>query len=320
MKYFILSFLFILVSRLGVFASQKVERPDTVQIGSYLISVHDINFKDKEYIVRFWVWMLYSNQDFDFEHRIEVPNAKSIEVQDKMIDSVQGKIWVLMKLRCVMKQSWSVNDFPFDTQKLEIKIENSEFDTRKLVFTPLKKGNFYDPEMVLDGWRIKSFQTSTSKSNYETDFGDVSLKEARSAYSAYNIKLEIERSAWWLFLKIFVGMYIAFFIAFISLFVKIDNVEPRFSLPVGGLFGSVGNKYIIDSILPETSTFTLADTLHALTFFCIFIIIANSVFALKNFHNGKKALARKIDLSGRVLIFIAYGFINFLAIAFAVFG
>lgn len=60
-------------------------------------------------------------------------------------------------------------------------------------------------------------------------------------------------------------MYIAFLISVISFTIQVQELEPRFGLPVGGLFATVGNKYIIDSILPETSAFTLVDTLHTLT-------------------------------------------------------
>ena len=30
--------------------------PDTVKVGVYFISLHDIDFRQKEYTVRFWLW------------------------------------------------------------------------------------------------------------------------------------------------------------------------------------------------------------------------------------------------------------------------
>ncbi len=73
-------------------------------------------------------------------------------------------------------------------------------------------------------------------------------------FSTFNIEMDIERNAWGLFLKIFIGMYIAFLISVISFTPHPSELEPRFGLPVGGLFAAVGNKYIIDSLLPESST------------------------------------------------------------------
>ena len=42
---------------------------------------------------------------------------------------------------------------------------------------------------------------------------------------------------------------------------------------MGSLFAVIGNKYIIDSSLPETTSFTLVDTLHGFTLFAILIVV-----------------------------------------------
>jgi hypothetical protein len=38
-----------------------------------------------------------------------------------------------------------------------------------------------------------------------------------------------------------------------------DGIDSRFGLSVGSLFAVIGNKYIIDSSLPESTSFTLVD-------------------------------------------------------------
>ena len=296
---------------LGFQTARSQSVPDTVEIGSYVISLHDLNFHDKEYDARFWVWMIYKNPEFDFAHRVEVPNAKDMEIQDIMTDTLPGnKIWVLMKLKCTMKQNWRVHNFPFDKQRLEINIENSEYDTRKLVFKVDTSGKHFDPKFVLDGWKISNFNTTAQNSRYETDFGDPTLGRDVSEYASYVISLELNRNAWGLFLKLFIGMYISFLIALISFNVDQGDSGPRFELPVGGLFGSIGNKYIIDTILPESSLFTLVDSLHALTFIGIFIILAISVYSLQVFDKGQKERARRIDRMGRNWILGTYFLAN----------
>src|SRR6478735_2051064 len=88
--------------------------PDTVKVGAYVISVHDINFHEKEYTMRFWLWFLYSNPDFNFATQLDIPNAKSIDQPDIIVDSLEGKAWVIMKMKCAMKEHWNVEEFPFD--------------------------------------------------------------------------------------------------------------------------------------------------------------------------------------------------------------
>ena len=90
--------------------------PDTVKIGAYIINLHNFNYPDKEFSMRFWLWTLYKHPEFDFRTQIEVPNAKEIEKSDIIIDSVDNMLWLQMKMKCVMKHNWAVHNYPFDDQ------------------------------------------------------------------------------------------------------------------------------------------------------------------------------------------------------------
>ncbi|MFZ5999639.1 MAG: hypothetical protein ACOYW3_03955 [Bacteroidota bacterium] len=296
-------------------SSAQESVPDTVRAGVYVISVHDINFRDKEYTMRFWLWFVYDNPEFDFTKQLDIPNAKEIDVQEVIYDSLDGKTWVIMKMKCTMKQSWSVHDFPFDKQRLKMHIENTLFDARSLVFQPDTKDSHFDPSDAIDGWDITHFEVSESKNDYLTGFG--SNDSAGQDFSSFDVTLNLDRSAWGMFLKIFLGMYIAFLIATISFTPHPSEMEPRFGLPVGGLFAAVGNKYIIDSILPESSAFTLVDTLHALTFIGIFGTLLVSAVALKQYDKGYKEMAERTNGRGARLVISLYVVSNLIFVILA---
>jgi len=314
-------FLFLMLQSRLLFAQEypeDVRYPDTVKAGAYVISVHDINFHDKEYTIRFWLWFLYSNPDFDFSKQLDIPNAKTIEPPEIIIDSLEGKAWVIMKMKCVMKESWDVEDFPFDQQHLKVQIENTLFDNSSLVFLPDSAGSRFAEEEAIDGWTIRNFRVRRSDNDYQTGFGDSRPGNTAYTFSQFVIEMDIERNAWGLFLKIFIGMYIAFLISMISFTPHPSELEPRFGLPVGGLFAAVGNKYIIDSLLPESSSFTLVDTLHTLTFLSIFGTLVVSAFALHLHDNGKPERALKVNrILSRIVVF---GYIagNIIAIILAI--
>src|SRR5436853_380821 len=96
-------FLFTFFFSSQVFAADK---PDTVSVGIYITSIHNINFRDKEYTVSFWLWLKYKNKDFDFDHNLEVPQAKETTRSYLTVDSSGERIFMMMKLQCVMKDSW----------------------------------------------------------------------------------------------------------------------------------------------------------------------------------------------------------------------
>lgn len=294
-----------------------VGQPDTVKVGAYVISVHDINFHDKEYTARFWLWFVYNNPDFDFSTQLDVPNAKIIDKPEVINDSTDGKAWTIMKMKSTMKESWNVVDFPFDQQHLKIQIENTLFDNSSLIFKADEDGSKFDKQEAIDGWTITNFKVSATENDYETGFGDQDTKQ--QVFSSFLIEMDIERNAFGLFMKIFIGMYIAFLIALISFVPHPSEFEPRFGLPVGGLFAAVGNKYIIDSLLPESSTFTLVDTLHALTFFAIFGMLVVSAICLRLYDNGKKEECLRANLLGSRIVLITYLSANIIFILLALF-
>ncbi|HVX25292.1 MAG TPA: hypothetical protein VHB70_03040 [Parafilimonas sp.] len=304
-------FLFALVlncSATFLFAQTK---PDTVTTGIYITSIHDINFKDQEYTLDFWLWLKYKNPDFDFVNNLEIPMAKSVDKSFTTIDTtVDGRVYILMKLQCVMKDSWKITNFPFDKQYLRLSIENSQYDVKSLVFKPDTLGKHYDPRFTLNGWAIDSFHMMAGVKLYETAFGDPDYSKPHSDYSNFRIRLSIHRNAMGLFWKLFIGMYIAALIAYVCFYIHADSIDSRFSLSVGALFAVIGNKYIVDASLPETVTFTLVDTLHGITLLFILCVVAANAWSLALTKKGDLKRANRFDIITAQVLLALYIILN----------
>jgi len=274
----------------------QTTKPDTVKVGIYITSVHDIDFKQKEYTADLWLWLKYKNKDFDFLQNLEVPQAKTVNRSFVTVDSSNAEIYMQMKLQCVMKDSWRIGNFPFDRQNLRFSIENSQFDSRSLVFVADTAGKHYDPRFAISGWTIDSCVLSTGTKIYETGFGDETLAKPRTEFSSFRTRMVIARNASGLFWKMFLGMYIAFLIAYVCFYIHTDGIDSRFALTVGSLFAVIGNKYIIDSALPETTSFTLVDTLHGITLFFIFATVAATAYSLMLVKQNNEKKAQHFDM------------------------
>lgn len=301
--------------------SATIARPDTVKLGIYVTSIHDIDFKQKEYNINFWIWLKYKKRAFDFIHNLEIPNAKTFTTAYTTIDSSGETVYLQMKMQCTMKDSWKIDNFPFDRQTLRLSFENSQFDSTKLIFVADTIGANYDVRIdktgkfnnnrVINGWLIDTFEMSSKGRVYKTAFGDDSMNaDPQVTYSALRIKIGITREASGLFWKMFLGMYIAFMIAFICFFIHSDGMDSRFGLSVGSIFAVIGNKYIIDSSLPESTSFTLVDTLHGLTLTAIFFVISATAYSLKLVKQQKMAKAKKFDTIMAAILFMVYVSMN----------
>lgn len=286
------------------------QKPDTVLTGIYITSIHDIDFKDQEYTVDFWLWLKYKNADLDFENNLEIPSAKSVQKSFATADTTNGKIYLLMKLQCVMKDSWRITNFPFDKQTLRLSIENSQYDRNAMVFKPDTLGQHYDPRFTLHGWMIDSFHMSVAPKAYETAFGDPDYVTPHSDYSSFRVRLSIHRDAIGLFWKLFIGMYIAFLIAYVCFYIHADSIDSRFSLSVGALFAVIGNKYIVDASLPETVTFTLVDMLHGITLLFILCVVAANAWSLQLTKKGDLKRANRFDMITAQILLVLYIILN----------
>ncbi len=310
-KTLLIAALFILcLSGVSIHAQAQLTQRDTVKAGIYITSIHDIDFRQKEYTVDFWLWLKYKNKAFDFLQNLEVPQAKTVTRSFATVDSSGNQIYMLMKLQCVMKDSWKITNFPFDRQKLTLAIENSQYDSRSLVFAADTLGKHYDPRFTLSGWNIESCNIVLGKKIYETAFGDPSLAKPHTEYSAYRAVITIKRDASGLFWKMFIGMYIAFLIAYVCFYIHADSIDSRFGLSVGSLFAVIGNKYIIDSSLPESTSFTLVDTLHGITLFFIFAVITATAYTLRLGKKDKIKQANKFDMVTAQILLVIYLALN----------
>lgn len=291
-------------------ATAREAKPDTVKVGIYIVSIHDIDFKQKEFRISFWLWLKYKKPEFNFYENLEVPGAKEVTKSFMTVDSSDGKVFMQMKLQCVMKDAWKIGNFPFDKQKLRLSIENSQYDSRALVFVADTVGDHYDKRFTLSGWSIDSCIISTGKKAYETAFGDETLAKPHTEYSNFRVRLSVQRDAMGLFWKLFLGMYIAFLIAYVCFYIHSDGMDSRFGLSVGALFAVIGNKYIIDSSLPETTSFTLVDTLHGLTLFFIFSVVSATAWSLQLVKKGKVEQAHRFDMIMAQVLLLIYVILN----------
>ena len=301
------AFLLTISMLVGLQVQAQGEKPDTVETGIYVTSIHNIDFTNREYDITFWLWFNYKNKKFDFLRYLEIPNAKSHVYEFVNVDSTDDKISILMKVQCVMKDSWRVNRFPFDTQKLWLTIENSQYSAESLIFSVDTTGGIFDRRIrySLAGWKIDSCKISSGTSVYETKFGNKDAANPQ-VYSAFKVRTSISHTApALLFLKMFIGMYTALLIAYLSFYVHRSIFDVRFSLSVGALFATIGNKYIVESTLPESTSFTLVDSLHGLTLIFILLTVLATTISLKIGIDNKKYNAAKFDMViGQVLILI----------------
>lgn len=267
---------------------------DTVKIGAFINDIYDLNLSEKSFSTQFWVWFNYRNEALKPVETLECTNAKEVDSSLDFTEQKDGIYWSSKKITAVVKKEWDIRRFPFDEQTMTIELEDSNSDSEAMVYVADEANTRLDTNLALPNWEIIGYSIKAGSRRYATTYGDPALSGS-SAYPHADIKIQIKRKSWGLFFSLFTGLYVAFFISSLVFFIDPIDVDPRFGLSVGGLFAAVGNKYIVDSILPQSTTFTLVDKLHILTYIFLLLCIVLSVISLRIWKNGREKLSARFD-------------------------
>lgn len=286
-----------------------IAQPDTVKIGTFVTSIHDFNLIDNTFSGEMHLWCLYKNNKFNFEKELEIKNSNSVNFSNSSIEETNNGYWYYVKSLFTIRKNWNTKSYPFDKQILHFTLESSEHDISELIFQT-DSINTKVAESVqnnLNEWKITKSNVYADSTIYSTNFGNSNLSE-KSVYSDFNLDIELERKfPYSILFKLITGLLVSFTIALCVFFINPIHTDPRFGLCVGALFAAVGNKYIIEGLIPPNSNLSMLDLLHNITFIFIILIIISSVISLKLYEmntDSAKIKAKRFDL----LMFITFLF------------
>lgn len=283
---------------------------DTCKVGIYINSLTDFNISDQSFSSDFWMWFNYKNDSLQFNDALEVTNSKSSSFTNYSKMKKDGINWDMMKFSAVVFKEWDVSAFPFDKQKLTLHIDHTIYDTKKLAFITDAGNSAIDSNLLLSNWKIDSLAFYVNNQTYNTTFGDPVIKGS-STYPSVTADIYLTReNSWNTLFKMLTGVYVAFSIVLLAFFVKPSD---RLGLCVGGLFAAVGNKYIIESVVPSTVSNTLFDNIHNITFIAIFVILVVAVISFKWNETQKPeylAKAKKLDRLSFYSVSLVYILLN----------
>lgn len=267
--------------------SAQTNSPDTVLVGAYVSSLHDFDIASNSINADIHLWCLYDEENYSFENELECLYCNEFNLTGTSVEDLNGKKWFYTKATIDSRQKYLTSSFPFDTQKIVFGFESSEYTTDDFVFKSDVAGSKLDSIVLsqFDEWEIENIEFRSSATNYNTSFGD--MESSLTTVPKFEIIISIKRlSSWLILFKLITGIIVAFLISSCVFWIKPVNTDPRFGLCVGGLFAAIGNKYIVESIVPSTNELTLLDYLHNITFIIIFLIIITSVFSLFLYEKG----------------------------------
>ena len=175
--------------------------------------------------------------------------------------------------------NWNVRDYPFDNPKLKLQF-TSVLDSSYVSLNPRKnKFSFFNQNMenLKDGFLVNSISYKKDFVTSENDPHDDLENPRNKVLERLIFYINLDRSGSWLYLKLFLGSFLAFLISWLVYFIPKSDFSSRIELSVGAIFGAVGNRAYVESIMPDVQVFTKADMINNII---IMLIIFNIIIIM----------------------------------------
>ncbi len=279
---------------------------DTVKVGFFITNLYDFDIANDAFTAEFWLWTNYKNKKLSFKSSPEVKGSKKAEFSNFLLEEKDGIQWAQKKCKTTHVQDWDVKKFPFDSQKLKIQFEESSLPSSSLIYKIDALNTRIDSQLVFSNWQIDSMVSRDLINTSNTTYGDPSLTGS-SSYAGIESVIYISRkSSLMLLFKLMTGLFVAFLISLLVFMIPSSDSQSRIGLAVGGLFAAVGNKYIVESIVPISTQNTLIDNLHNITFSFILIIISMVIYIANQYSSFNERWSFRFSKISFWSIFLSY--------------
>ena len=215
-----------------------------VRAGVYVLSISQFSTATGSYVVDIYVTFECEEEcgprNFEFMNG----RANSVDVLD---DEPNYKSY---RIQASLFSDPDVRSYPFDRHHLTIQFEDKNRSTDHLVYVADPALNGVDPEVIIAGWQMVSWDASVIEHVYPT---------FDAVYSRYVFDVVIGRGA---LSSVFKSILPALFIVlggFLALLLGPDKALQRLGINTGALIGGIMFHVNLTSQLPPVGYLTLAD-------------------------------------------------------------
>ena len=221
------------------------EGAQVVTIGFFPISIYGLDISSNTFYLDTYLWLKWKG-DIDPAESMELVNAvdKSSMVIEKLLDTPSilsdGSKYQIMRIEGHFFQSFLLNDFPLDTQRLSILVEDSTHGFQQISYVVDHVSSGIGDQLYIPGWHIKSWDATSLTHDYGTTFGESDTQSAGgSIYSAVRFEINISRPSSYFFWKLLLPLVIVISASWVGLMLDYTLVEARTGMPATALLTTV---------------------------------------------------------------------------------
>jgi hypothetical protein len=231
-------------------ATETEGTPQKVEVGIYILNMGKLDVSSGSFTVDFYLSL---KSEGEVPESFEFVNGRASNL-DKIIDKPNEKFY---RVLANLSSPIYLKRFPFDTQKLQIILEDKIKTSKELVYVAEEKESGLDGSVAFPGWEIKGWKTTVATHEYPV---------YDESYSQYAFDVEIGRIKMNSFFKTFLPVLFLMLIVVSSFILNPEQIVTRLATISSSLVASVMFHIAISSQIPPVGYLTFADKFMALTY------------------------------------------------------
>lgn len=293
--------------------AQSPSEPIICKTGIYIQTIQ-IHQQEEVFDVLFYWWFRVDSVDPKINYAdiadIEFVNADTeLGVDKKNEDLSKGFYYVTGRCKATIPYRANYANFPFDTQMLEIAIENKNNNIDSIVYVPEDKGPFMNELKqnnieILNGdqYSISQMKCENSVYTYKTNFGDPDVK-GNEQYSRISFIVDLHRNPAGILQKLALPLLVVLILAYLVFYIPDYEIGTASALTVTALLAAIAFQWTLNDSLPKVSYMTIVDKIFYLVYSFIFYAMAQTVitFNLSKLSDDMKKLSHRIEVHSRYL-------------------
>ena len=225
-----------------------------------------------------------------------------------------GTLYQVTRIQGKFNTKLPLEEYPYDTQVLQVELEDSNLDSSALVYEPDDDPASMSDGLTIPGWDVDEPTLEIVDNTYDTDFGDPRV-EGDSTFSRAKFQLAVTRPKGTYSFKLILPLLLVALTAALSLLVHPQFVEGRIGIGITALLTLVALQITSNSNLPEVDYLILLDKLYVLSY--AFVVLTMAVIVKNSWVDAEGDVATATKADRRGLLWLMAGYVVGVVLIFA---
>jgi hypothetical protein len=305
---------------LGMAAFAGESKPIVAKVGFYFKTI-SLQENEETFEADLYWWVRVDNITDSVSVKeasnFEFINGKTdlFETDQVVLDWSKKYYYATGRCRAVFPFESDYRSFPFDRQRLPVKIENTvagagdiiyEVDKASFLSAKEAEGHFGVSELdILNGSDhvVLGSEWKAGNMEYKTNFGDPTISEFET-YSRLESCIIVGRNPWAFFLKISLPLFVILFLSYLVFYIPPTEISTASALTVTSLLAAIAFQWTISESLPKVTYLTFSDKLFYMVFIFVFYAMAETILTF----NLVKGSERRQKMAARIEYFSRWAF------------